>query len=247
MFEDSISDRDIVTSKKLWTSWLTSSNAASAVADSAVGEGVDSTRTTPVHRGSVLPTRNQSIFESRAAAFVDAPATTDTVLPPDHIRMDLLFAEESRYVNAQKYIRSTASQAYLNALQLVLSCYSDKLSDLPVSAKHWGSGHHAVLSNTGLSVRPCLQSKPTVSTDTGMSPFSVDGHLNSENDSSSSTVGGGRRGSILGMNRRISFSNRTSIHETTESPFSTALKTTSHDGQPHDDAVRYLILCTCDQ
>lgn len=114
-FEDALTDRDIVTSKKLWSSWLAGSN-------SAAGNDSEEARTSTSPVASP-PVRSPSVHESKLASF---SLQGRAVLPADHIRVDLLFAEESRYVNAKKYVNTQNSQAYLNALQLVLSCHCDR-------------------------------------------------------------------------------------------------------------------------
>ena len=82
-------------------------------------------------------------------------------LPVDHMRVDLLFAEESRYVNSQLYGISDDGCAYLLALQLLLSwnveeqimMVGNQLTDLK-----WGSGHSYVMRNIDTSVRPSAYS-----------------------------------------------------------------------------------------
>lgn len=50
--------------------------------------------------------------------YLNAAASSGKPLPADFLRIDLLFAEESRIVNARLYPMSMESLAYLAALQL---------------------------------------------------------------------------------------------------------------------------------
>lgn len=77
-------------------------------------------------------------------------------LPIDHCRMDLLFAEETRYVNSQLYALSLEALIYLAALQLTLSLGDDNLGANP---GRWGGEHKLVMSNSDASVRPSLAAK----------------------------------------------------------------------------------------
>ena len=78
-------------------------------------------------------------------------------LPVDHARIDLLFAEESRYVNARLYAMSEEAHIYLAALQLVLSW------TVHTSSVTWGSGREAVMNNIDSSVRPSMKKSSYVS------------------------------------------------------------------------------------
>jgi hypothetical protein len=77
-------------------------------------------------------------------------------LPIDHTRIDLLFAEETRYVNSQLYAMSLEALIYLTALQLALSFGDFISSDAPGL---WGGEHSDLMSNSDGSIRPCLSAK----------------------------------------------------------------------------------------
>ena len=78
-------------------------------------------------------------------------------LPVDHMRIDMLFAEESRYVNSQLYGISDDGCAYLLAMQLLLTwnIEEEKMSfGTTVTDLKWGTGHIHVMRNIDTSVRP---------------------------------------------------------------------------------------------
>ena len=85
-----------------------------------------------------------------------------TDLPVDHMRIDLLFAEESRYVNSQLYGVSDDGCAYLLALQMLLSWNVEEermvLGKNMVTDLKWGSGHAHIMQNIDSSVRPSAKS-----------------------------------------------------------------------------------------
>lgn len=72
-------------------------------------------------------------------------------LPIDHVRIDMLFAEESRYVNSRLYAMSEDAYAYLTALQMTLS-WCDRVSTIK-----WGSGVEGVMHSVDGSVRPSMK------------------------------------------------------------------------------------------
>ncbi len=230
MFEDDASDRDIVTSKRLWTNWLTSgsSAAAASVANNAPTSVAAASAVTPSKRLSFGAGGPSESVSPTALAQMKSPAApvssaSKSLLPEDHIRIDLLFAEESRYVNARKYVHSTASLAYLMAMQLVMSFYADDIPEFPVAAKHWGSGHDSVLQSVGLSVRPCLQGKMQAA-DAGSSGQ----HDSDEFAENSAPAAPAKRTSIFSsplQTKRISFgvAKDSTVMQETESPFSGAL------------------------
>lgn len=57
------------------------------------------------------------------------PPTLPLPLPADHIRIDLLFAEESRYINSRMYSGSIDQNSYLLAIQMLLSWVHDHSYD----------------------------------------------------------------------------------------------------------------------
>jgi hypothetical protein len=75
------------------------------------------------------------------------------VLPTDHVRVDLLYAEDTRYVNARLYPLSADSFHYLLAMQLAL-CWVD------TPAYEWGEIDEEVMRHATLSVRPCYKFTP---------------------------------------------------------------------------------------
>lgn len=77
--------------------------------------------------------------------------TTD--LPVDHARIDMLFAEETRYVNSQLYALSLEALIYLSALQLTLSLGEYFNGGHP---RKWGGEHSLVMLNSDSSIRPSL-------------------------------------------------------------------------------------------
>ena len=76
----------------------------------------------------------------------------DRPLPADHIRVDLLFAEETRCVNSHIYHSDVECFYYLLGMQLALS-WED------AEPHEWGEGATAVLADCDLSVRP-MHAKP---------------------------------------------------------------------------------------
>jgi hypothetical protein len=74
-------------------------------------------------------------------------------LPTDNLRIDLLFAEESRYVNSGLYSSADDIKAFCLGMQLAISW-----EDVP--ANEWGEGHENVIEGTDLSVRPMYQYRP---------------------------------------------------------------------------------------
>eukprot|EP01034_Spumella_vulgaris_P022060 gene22060-28155_t len=76
-----------------------------------------------------------------------------THLPVDHVRLDLVFAEDSRYVNSRLYPLSDDSFHYLLAIQLAL-CWIDDAS------AEWGEGDDGVIDKVTISVRPCYKFFP---------------------------------------------------------------------------------------
>ena len=116
---------------------------------------------------------SELLIDSQLDLFGDEVSAKDTVglrrlwvkwlsdsspdLPVDHIRIDMLFAEESRYVNSQLYGVSDDGCAYLMAIQLMLTWNVDEenmmignnLTDL-----RWGNGHSQIMHSIDPSVRP---------------------------------------------------------------------------------------------
>jgi hypothetical protein len=75
-------------------------------------------------------------------------STDSENIPHDYQRVDLMFAEECRYINSLLYAQSQESHAYLLAMQLMLS-----ISDNECGIQ-WGNGHNLLLENIDASVRP---------------------------------------------------------------------------------------------
>jgi hypothetical protein len=77
-------------------------------------------------------------------------------LPADTMRIDMLFAEESKLVNSMRSFYPSDAVSYLTALQLSLLMYSDSLEDYDSILKSWGSGSgHASIAHSDLSLRAC--------------------------------------------------------------------------------------------
>jgi hypothetical protein len=74
-------------------------------------------------------------------------------LPHDHVRVDLLYAEDTRYVNSRLYPLSEESFTYLLAMQLALCWVDDE-------AAEWAEIDQEVMLNCTVSVRPCYKFPP---------------------------------------------------------------------------------------
>jgi hypothetical protein len=74
-------------------------------------------------------------------------------LPSDHVRVDLIYAEDTRYVNSRLYPLSSDSLHYLLAMQLAL-CWIDG------EAEDWADPDETVMQNATISVRPCYKFPP---------------------------------------------------------------------------------------
>ena len=88
-----------------------------------------------------------------ASAAVSATSDGATVykeLPPDHVRVDLLFADDSRRLNAKLQGPPGDVHTYLLALQLALSWVDDTYGDL---AHRWCATDDGVVGGTDCSVR----------------------------------------------------------------------------------------------
>lgn len=79
--------------------------------------------------------------------------TTGQVLPLDSLRLDLIFAEDTRAVNSGLYPLSTDSFHYLMGLQVAI-CWINE------SAALWGDGDDDVADGANLSIRPCYKFRP---------------------------------------------------------------------------------------
>lgn len=96
-------------------------------------------------------------------------------LPCDNIRVDLLFAEESRFVNARLYQGTQEQEAYLISIQVALSwideqSYNNNTPHIDVDNTYTAVGHRLgqdvpyggvevdmLALNTDVSVRPCTR------------------------------------------------------------------------------------------
>jgi hypothetical protein len=96
--------------------------------------------------GDVVSSRDVNTLQVFWESWLSRPHSS---LPLDYARVDLLFAEDCRYVNSGLY-GSAEWRHYLLALQLALSWEDEACSD-------WGEGHSAVLSGCDLSVRPIFK------------------------------------------------------------------------------------------
>lgn len=74
-------------------------------------------------------------------------------LPSDHVRVDLIYAEDTRYVNSRLYPLSSESFHYLLGMQLAL-CWIDG------EASEWAALDETVMMNATISVRPCYKFPP---------------------------------------------------------------------------------------
>jgi hypothetical protein len=102
-------------------------------------------------------------------------------LPSDYVRIDLLFAEESRYVNSGLYAGSDYMQMYLLAIQIALS-YSTT-NDKSI----WNNGNNDgdILSNVNYSVYSTNQSlnrKKNNIEETKAESFSIQTEVNEESN-----------------------------------------------------------------
>jgi len=86
-----------------------------------------------------------------------------TSLPSDHVRIDLIYAEDTRYVNSRLYPLSDDSLHYLLAMQLAL-CWVDG------EAEDWAEIDDSVMVNATISVRPCYKFPPQHLIDTPTAP-----------------------------------------------------------------------------
>ena len=76
--------------------------------------------------------------------------TLEKMLPVDHVRVDLLFAEETRCVNAKLYGGASDSMTYLVALQLALSW-------VDVDSHEWLEDDDGCIGGVDVSVRPIMR------------------------------------------------------------------------------------------
>jgi len=97
-------------------------------------------------------TTMQTLWETWLSSCNSEGSTTSSnnILPSDHVRVDLTFAEDCRYVNSSLYPLSRDSFQYLLALQLSLAWITsrDKVESLSDDGL-------MVVPKTSSTVRPC--------------------------------------------------------------------------------------------
>ena len=121
------------------------------------------------------------IINSRILWFDWLKNKLDDRLPSDHLRIDLLFAEDVRYVNSNIYFLSSDSFNYLVAIQLCLNWSN-------ISVEEWADKDDDIIDDVNLSVRPCYKSFPKTknSAYSAFDEIEGDSKKRKNNDSSSS-------------------------------------------------------------
>jgi hypothetical protein len=99
-----------------------------------------------------ISTRDVTALQGLWTAWLQSSGV-HTHLPVDHVRLDLVFAEDTRYVNSRLYPLSDDSFHYLLAIQLALCWVDDESAE-------WGEGDDGVIDNVTVSVRPCYKFFP---------------------------------------------------------------------------------------
>ena len=97
-------------------------------------------------------TTMQSLWETWLNS-TEGGSSSSSILPSDHVRVDLTFAEDCRYVNSSLYPLSRDSFQYLLAIQLSLAWMMSR-EDAESSLSGDGGGG-LVVPQTSSTVRPC--------------------------------------------------------------------------------------------
>jgi hypothetical protein len=98
-------------------------------------------------------TTMQSLWETWLNS-TEGGSSSNSILPSDHVRVDLTFAEDCRYVNSSLYPLSRDSFQYLLALQLSLAWMMSREEEAESSLSGDGGGG-LVVPQTSSTVRPC--------------------------------------------------------------------------------------------
>ena len=75
------------------------------------------------------------------------------ILPSDHVRIDLNYAEDTRYVNSGLYNINNDSLYYLLSMQLSLCWIDDQM-------ENWIGLNEEIIENSNISIRPCYKFPP---------------------------------------------------------------------------------------